>query len=113
MGKRARVSDSTDEPFEAEFSRLGAAGAVHSRSDADRLVCMIQRVRDEMSTSVQRLIDGSGSQPILIAYSSDGMGCRVAVVHNTSTSDGPLVRKGYGLQEFLLQRRFFKTITVR
>eukprot|EP00971_Amphidinium_carterae_P347334 6489274-Amphidinium_carterae.1 len=107
MGKRARTSEGSGTTFEEEFRRLGAAGAVHTREEADRIVCMMQSVREEMDGAVARLITGAGAQAVLISYSSDAMSARVANTHTSSSAEGTVVRKGYGLQKVLLQRRFF------
>ena len=104
--------DSSD--FVSRFLHLGRAASVLSKSEGDELLAMLALVQEEMEGNVTTLVKESGPQPILCTYSSDVTPAKVAYHHvdkNQSLSgSGAVHRIGYGLEEFLLQRSFFKSI---
>ena len=100
--------------FVDRFLHLSRAATVLSKGQGDELLCMLSLVHHEMEQAVSSLVKEAGAQPILCTYSSDVTPAKVAYhhvdKHHSDPGCGSVHRVGYGLEEFLLQRSFFKSI---
>eukprot|EP00971_Amphidinium_carterae_P343493 6483258-Amphidinium_carterae.1 len=112
MGKRARPSQQSATDFMTEFRALASASSVHGREDADRIVCFVHKIRRECMVNVENVVARAGHQPLLFSYFSDATPAKTAITYvSGKEEEHACVRRGHGLQEFLLQRRFVKYIS--
>ena len=96
-------------------TKLCKTSLVLTSTESDLCFKFAEVLKAQQAAKVRELIQSCAEQPLLCSYSSDATPLRTSVrfVHAGSSVDGShLVRSGKSLQEYLVQRAFYKYIDV-